>query len=189
MENNLLGTIPGNMWLDTLIRGIIAVAFGVAVYLWPGLTIAWFILLFAAFSFADGIVLILQSITTKRHEKQWWVRTLQGLISILAGVAVYLWPGLTAITLVYLIGFYLLATGILQIFTAVEFRKVIRGELLLVLGGILSLVIGVLLFIRPVTGAIALAQTIGIFAVAYGVVLCLLAFKLRSIMHRQPTAA
>lgn len=187
MDDSVLGTIPRNLWLDTLIRGVIAIIFGIAVFLWPGLTIAWFILLFAAFTFADGILLILQSITTRRHEAHWWVRTLQGLISIAAGVAVFVWPGLTALVLVYLIGFYLLVTGILQLLTAIEFRKVIKGELLLVMGGILSIFIGVLMFVKPVTGALALAQTIGIFAVAYGIVLCLLAFKLRGITERQPT--
>jgi len=121
-----------------------------------------------------------------RRESRWWIRLLQGLLSIAAGVAVFIWPGLTVLVMLYVIAFYLVFAGIFQMIASIEFRKVIKGEVLLMASGILSLIVGVLLFLRPFTGAIALAQTLGIFAVAYGVMLAILAFKLRHIAGEQP---
>ncbi len=171
-----------NMWWDMLLRGAVAIIFGLIVFFWPGLSIATFVLLFGSFVFVDGILLLLQAVTVK--DGKWWVRLLQGLLSIAAAVAVFIWPGLTALMLLYIIAFYLIFEGILQVFAAIEMRKAIKGELLLIAGGVLSVIIGVLMFARPLTGALALAQTIGIFAIAYGILLAILALKLRGVGHR-----
>lgn len=175
-----------NMWWDMLLRGAIAIIFGLIVFFWPGLSIATFVLLFGSFVFVDGILLLLQAVTVK--DGKWWVRLLQGLLSIAAAVAVFIWPGLTALMFLYIIAFYLIFAGVLQIFAAIEMRKAIKGELLLIAGGILSVIIGALMFARPLTGALALAQTIGIFAIAYGILLAILALKLRGAGHKVAAA-
>jgi uncharacterized membrane protein HdeD (DUF308 family) len=176
-----------SLWWDMLLRGAVAVIFGLLIFFWPALSVATFVLLFGSFVFIDGVLLLLQAVTVK--DGRWWVRLLQGILSIVAGVATFLWPGLTALMLLYIIAFYLIFTGVLQVFAAIEMRKVIKGEILLIAAGILSVIIGALLFARPLTGAIALAQTIGIFAVAYGILLVILALQLRGLGHKIGAAA
>lgn len=188
MEANPVVNVWGGLWQDVLLRGVLAIIFGLLVFLWPGITLAVFILLFATFAFIDGLLLVLQSVTTHRHEKHWWARLLQGLLSIAAGLAAFFWPGVTLLVLVYIIAFYAIFTGILQIIGAIELRKVIKGELLLLVSGILAIAVGVLLIFRPLTGAIALAQVIGIFAIAYGIMVMVLALKLRSVASRPAPA-
>lgn len=179
---NVLRWAWSGVWWDVLLRGVIAIVFGLLVFFMPGLTVAFFVLLFGAFAIADGILLLLQAVTVK--DGRWWVRLLQGIVAIAAGVAVFVWPAISALTLLYIIAFYLVFTGILQAVAAIELRKVIKDEWLYVISGILSVIVGVLLVIRPLTGAIALAQTIGIFAIAYGMFLCVLALELRGLPQK-----
>lgn len=179
---NVLKWAWSSVWWDVLLRGVIAVIFGLLVFFMPGLTVALFVLLFGAFAVADGILLLLQAVTVK--DGRWWVRLLQGIVAIAAGVAVFLWPAISALTLLYVIAFYLIFTGVLQAVTAIELRKVIKNEWLYIISGLLSVIVGILLVIRPLTGAIALAQTIGIFAIAYGIFLCALALELRGLPQR-----
>ena len=181
IENVLKGAWSG-VWWDVLLRGVIAIIFGLLVFFMPGLTVALFVFLFGAFAIADGILLLLQAVTVK--DGRWWVRLLQGIVAIAAGIAVFIWPGISALALLYVIAFYLIFTGILQAIAAIELRKVIKDEWLYVISGILAVIVGVILVLRPLTGAIALAQTIGIFAIAYGIFLCVLALELRGLPQK-----
>lgn len=184
METNPLLMAWGGLWQDMLLRGLVAIAFGLLAIFMPGITVAAFILLFGAFAIADGLLLVLQSVTTRRHEAHWWVRLLQGLLSIAIGIAVFVWPGLTLLVLLYIIAFYAIAGGLLQILAAIDLRKAIKGEMLLLVSGILAVAIGVLLIMRPGIGLIALVQTLGIFAIAYGIMIAVLALRLRSLVHK-----
>ncbi len=100
------------------------------------------------------------------------------------GAAVFLWPGISALSLLYVIAFYSIFTGILQVISSIALSRAFRGEWLYSISGILSVIVGVLLILRPLTGAIALAQTIGIFAIAYGGLIAVLALKLQGTMSR-----
>ena len=121
-------------WWDFLLRGLIAVAFGLVLFLLPGLSLLTFIMLFAAFAFVIGVLLLLQAVTIK--DGRWWVRIIEGLIGIAAAASVILWPHITLLTFAYIIAFYWIFTGILDVITAIEARKVIHGEWLLIAGGI-----------------------------------------------------
>ncbi len=173
-------------WWDFLLRGLIAVAFGLILFLLPGLSLLTFIMLFAAFAFVVGIILLLQAVTIK--DGRWWVRVLEGLIGIAAAAAVVLWPGITLLTFAYIIAFYWIFTGILDVIVAVEAHKAIHGEWLLIVGGILSAIVGVVLLYKPLIGILALAQVIGILSIAFGVILVLLAIKLKLTGTKIPSA-
>jgi uncharacterized membrane protein HdeD (DUF308 family) len=164
-------------WWDFLLRGLIAVAFGLILFLLPGLSLLTFIMLFAAFAFVVGIILLLQAVTIK--DGRWWVRIIEGLIGIAAAASVILWPHITLLTFAYIIAFYWIFTGILDVITAIEARKVIHGEWLLIAGGILSAIVGVVLLYKPLIGILALAQVIGILNIAFGIVLVMLTIKLK----------
>ncbi len=92
----------------------------------------------------------------------------------------FAYPGLTALVLVYIIAFWALITGLLEIVAAFRLRKVIDNEWWLVLSGALSLVFGIVLVAAPGAGALALVWVIGAYAVLFGIVLLALAFRLRS---------
>ena len=164
-------------WWDFLIRGLIGIAFGLILFFMPGISLLTFIMLFAAFAFVVGIISLLQAVTIK--DGRWWVRVIEGLIGIAAAVAVIVWPGLTLLTFAFVIAFYWIFTGILDVITAIEAHKYIHGEWLLIAGGILSVIVGAILLAYPLQGIVALAQVIGIFNVAFGILLVLLAIKLK----------
>ena len=172
-------------WLDFLLRGLIAIAFGLILFFYPGLSLATFMMLFAAFSFVVGIIMLIDAVTIK--DGRWWVRIIEGLIGIAAAAAVVMWPGLTLLTFAFIIAFYWLFTGILDVIVAIWARKVIHGEWLLIAGGILSVIVGAILLAHPITGIIALAQVIGIFNVAFGIIMVLLAIKLKLAGTKAPT--
>jgi uncharacterized membrane protein HdeD (DUF308 family) len=174
-------------WWDFLLRGLIAVAFGLALFFLPGISLLTFIMIFAVFAFVVGVMLLLQSVAIK--DGRWWVRIIEGLIGIAAAGAVIVWPGLTLLTFAYIIAFYWMFTGILDVIVAVEARKHLHGEWLLIAGGILSFIVGIIVLARPFIGIIALAQVIGIFNVAFGIILVMLAIKLKLAGVKAPSMA
>lgn len=174
-------------WWDVLLRGLIAIAFGLALFFWPGLSLVTFVLLFAAFAFFDGILMLLQMVTIK--DGLWWVRLLHGILALLAAAAAVFWPGLTLLVFAYMIGFYWVFTGILQIIVGFGARKAIKGEMLLIAGGLITTIVGGILLFYPLVGIVALAQVVGIFNVAFGIILALLAVKLKMEKSKAPTVA
>ena len=174
-------------WWDVMLRGIVAIAFGLALLFWPGLSLAVFLMLFAAFAFFDGILVLLQAVTIK--DGRWFWRLVHGVLAIIAAAAVIMVPGWTLLAIAFLLGAYWIITGILQIAVAIDFRKAMKGELLLIAAGILSVIVGVILMVYPLVGLVALAQVIGIFSIASGIILLVLAAKLALAPRRAPAAA
>ena len=162
-----------------LVRGLAAVLFGVIALVWPRLTVATLILYFGAFALVDGISDVIGSIMNRREDQYWWLVVLRGLAGIAAGVLVFVWPQLTALFLLYMIAARALVTGILDIVTAIRLRKEIEGELLLILGGLVSVLFGLIAFVRPGAGALAAISLIAIYALFVGLILIVLAFRMR----------
>jgi uncharacterized membrane protein HdeD (DUF308 family) len=109
---------------------------------------------------------------------RWWLAVV-GVVSILAGVGAFLWPGMTTLVLLLLIAVWAIILGVLQIWGAIQLRKEIEGEWLLILGGLLSIVFGAILIIQPGAGALALVWMIGWFAILVGCIHIALAFRLK----------
>ncbi len=177
-----LDTLARNWWLF-LLRGIAGIAFGVITFLAPGISLAALVLLFGAYAFADGVLAIWSAI--RRHgEDRWWVLLLQGLLGLGAAVVTVLWPGITALALLYVIAAWALVTGILEIAVAIRLRKIITNEWLLVLSGIASVVLGVLLMLNPGPGALVVVIWIGAYALVTGALLVGLSLRLRRELKR-----
>jgi uncharacterized membrane protein HdeD (DUF308 family) len=169
-------------WWGMFLQSILMIIFGLLVFFMPGLSIATFVLMFGAFAIAVGILELWHAITIK--DGKWWVRVLGSIVAFAAGIGVILWPGISALSLLYVIGSFFILIGILQMVSSIELSRVFAGEWLYFISGILSVVVGILLMLNPLTGAIALAQTIGIFAVADGILLGVLALKLHGTMDK-----
>ena len=179
MESSALGGlrhIVAQHWWVMLLRGIVAILFGVIAFLWPGLTLASLVLLVGVAFLSDGIASVAAGLRGR-----FWQSTLIGVVSILAGLATFFSPGLTAMALLYVIAFWAIVTGVLEIAAAIRLRKEIEGELWLALAGAGSILFGVLLLARPGIGALAVVWMIGLYAVIFGGLLIALGFRVRAL--------
>lgn len=166
-------------WWVLLVRGIAAVLFAVLAFAWPGVTLAVLVLLFGAYSLVDGVFALWFMVAAARHRRRWWPFLVEGLAGIAVGILTFLWPGITALVLLYLIAAWALVTGVFEIIAAIRLRQAIEGEWLLGLSGVLSIVFGILLVVQPAAGALALIWVIAAYALLFGIVLIVLAFRVR----------
>jgi uncharacterized membrane protein HdeD (DUF308 family) len=167
-----------NWWLLAL-RGLIAVVFGVLAFMWPGANLITLVWLFGAFALLNGILsLVLAAKTPKGYPKVGSL-ILGGVLGILAGLLALVMPGITALGLLILIAAWAIATGVMELVAAVRLRKIIANEWLLILAGIASLAFGVILLLQPAAGALALIWLIGAWALVFGILLMILAFRMR----------
>lgn len=156
-----------------------AILFGIAVILFPAIALNVLVLLVAAYFLVDGVFEIIYALQN-RDQSRWWVALLQGLISVLAGIAAFLYPGMTSLILLYIVAFWAILSGLMQIIIAIDMRKVIENEWWLILGGILSIVFGALLIIAPGAGLLSLLVLLGGYAIVFGIFLIFFAFRVRS---------
>ena len=162
-----------------LIRGVVGIAAGILAFLWPGLTITVLVVLFGAYAFVDGVTNLIIGLRRTPGHGWSWVMFFQGIVGVAAGVLTFLFPPAAALVLVFWIGAWALITGVLEIMAAVKLRKEISGEWLLALSGILSIVFGAMLFAFPAMGIVAIAWILGAYAAASGIVLAVLAIRMR----------
>ncbi len=168
-------------WWVIGLRGLAAILFGVLAFVWPGMTLAVLVLLFGAYALVDGVLTLIAAFRGGVQHRI--VMLVEGVVSVLAGLAAFVWPGLTALVLLYIIAFWAIVTGVLEIVAAIRVRRAISNELGLVIGGVLSVVFGVVLLIAPGAGALAVIFLIGAYAVVFGIALLGLAWRLRE--HHQ----
>ncbi len=168
-------------WWLFLLRGLFAVLFGILALVQPLAALAALVLVFGAWAFIDGINAFALAIAGHRS----WLMFVGGLIGVGVAVLTFSRPEITAFGLYLAIAAWSITRGILELAVAVELRKQIEGEAWLVLGGIASILFGVLMVVLPVAGVLALAWLIGIYALVFGVLMCALAFRLRSFAGRE----
>lgn len=180
--------LPSHNWGWFALRGVLAIVFGIGVLLLPGLALFTLALVFAAYSFADGVLGLVSGIRgTRAHDERWPALILSGLLGIAVGVIFFFFPLLGtvayAVLAIALVAAWAIATGVLEIVAAVRLRRVIRGEWLLFLTGALSIALALgllaLFWTAPGTTMLSVAWLIGIYAVAAGVSLLVLAYRLR----------
>jgi uncharacterized membrane protein HdeD (DUF308 family) len=181
----MLHSLAKNWWALAL-RGLVAVLFGLLTFLLPGITLATLVLLFGAYALADGIFNVIAFFKVASHQ---WALLIEGVIGVIAGVLTFAWPAITALVLLYLIAFWAIFTGVLEIVAAVRLRKAISNEWLLLLMGVLSLLFGLFILFVPGAGALAIVLWIGAYALVFGIFLMAFAFRLRGHRHltTQPT--
>src|SRR5918997_3377694 len=167
-------------WWALGIRGVIAVLFGLAALLRPGLALGALILLFGAYALVDGTFAIVGVFNGSRGGTPRWFLPVEGVVGILAGLIAFLLPGMTALALLYLIALWSIVTGVFEAATAIRLRREIQGEWALVAGGIISVLFGVVLAVLPAVGILSLIWLIGVYAIVFGVLLIVTAFRVRS---------
>jgi len=162
------------------VRGIVSVIFGVLAFIWPGITVLALTLLYGAYAFLDGALCLTAAVTgsNDKSTSTGWLLFV-GILGVAVGVLTFAWPGLSAFTLVTLIGAWALMIGIFEIVGAIRLRKEIEDEWLLILSGAISVLFGLAILLAPGAGALALVWAIGAYAIAAGVLMAGFALRLR----------
>jgi uncharacterized membrane protein HdeD (DUF308 family) len=168
-------------WWTFILRGVLAIAFGVLAFLAPAWGLAILVALFGAWALIDGITSVWTGIRTRGADKNWWLEILEGVVSILAGIIALVLPALAADVLTLLIAAWAIVTGVVQIWNAIRLREQIEGEFWLGLAGLVSILFGALLLIFPAAGALSVVWLIGTGAIAIGIFLIILGWRLRGI--------
>ena len=167
-------------WWVPLVRGLISIVFGIFVFAFPISSIFAFVILIGAYFFVDGIANVVTAIRFAHPDTgRWWAILAQGVIGIAIGITTFFLPGLTAASLGFLIAFWAVITGVFEIAAALRLRRDVPGEIFLIVAGILSVVVGVVLFANPAVALVALTWIVGFYAILGGLALVALAFRLR----------
>src|SRR5215470_1022046 len=166
-------------WWVLLLRGLAAIVFGLLTYANPGISIAVLVLFWGAYALVDGIFEVIAGVRAK-----WGSLILLGVLGIVAGIVTFMWPGITALVLLYIIAFWAIVAGVMQIAAAIRLRKEIQNEWLWILSGLCMVILGVLLIARPGAGAVSLVWLIASFAIAWGILLVILSFRLKGFAGR-----
>jgi uncharacterized membrane protein HdeD (DUF308 family) len=175
-------------WWMLALRGAAALLFGILALIWPGITLLVLVALFAAYALISGGAAVVAAIRHRGSDKAWWLILLLGLVSLVAGVIAVFNPGITILVLVLLMGANALVTGILDIVVAIRLRKQIQREWLLAVAGVVSIVFGLLVFLLPAAGALAMVFMVSFYATLTGILLLALAFRARKWAKRSGKA-
>jgi uncharacterized membrane protein HdeD (DUF308 family) len=174
-------------WGWTILRGVAAIIFGLLALLMPGIT--WIVLMgfFAAYALISGIAAVVSAMSTERpQDRPWGWLFLEGVLGMALAVLWVLWPARVSLGFLYVIGTWAILTGVLEIGTAIRLRREIRNEWMLALSGLLSLAFGVLVWMHPFAGALAVVWWIGAYAIVFGGLLVGLGFRMRHIAAETP---
>jgi len=174
----MLQTLARNWWAIVL-RGVFAVLFGIGTFVWPGITLAALILLLGAYLVVDGVLAVLWALAKRNQGAFSWEVFLVGLASLVAGIVTLMWPGVTALALLWVLAVWAIVRGIFEILAAFHLRRELSNEWLLILNGVLTVLFGLVLIFAPVAGVLAALWMIGSFAIVAGIVMIVLGFRLK----------
>lgn len=175
---SILESFAKNWWV-LLIRGILAVLFAFMAFILPGLTLVTLVLLYGVYALVDGMT----ALWVGGLARAWWF-VLLGMLGVIVGIITFISPGITAVALLYLIAAWAIIRGVFEIVTAIQLRKEISNEWLLIIAGILSVLFGLVLAANPAAGALAMVWVIGSYALIVGLMMIGLAFRLRGLPGR-----
>ncbi|MBB6174787.1 uncharacterized membrane protein HdeD (DUF308 family) [Nocardiopsis mwathae] len=172
----MLDYLARHWWVLT-VRGAIAVLFGLCAIFWPDLTLILLAIFFGAYILVDGLFAGVSAFRAESGNRAPFV--VAGIAGIGFGLIVLSWPQITVVAMALLFAAWAIVTGVFQLVAAVKLRKEISDEWLLVLGGVLSVLFGVLVALMPMVGVVVIAFVIGAYAIATGVLLIGLSLRVR----------
>jgi uncharacterized membrane protein HdeD (DUF308 family) len=174
-----LSEVLADSWWAVGLRGILGILFGLICLLTPGIALEVFVILFAAYMLVDGVFAIASGIKAARNGERWGLLILEGIVDLAAGTVAVLWPAITLVALIWIVAIWAIISGALMLGAAFTLN-LDHGRWWLALGGIASLIFGILLVIQPLIGAVVLTMWIGAYALVFGIFLLVLAFQLHS---------
>lgn len=178
LEKKLALAMSKNWWV-VLIHGIVGILFGLMIFTMPLISILVLVYMFAFMLIFDGAINTYIGAKLKNQTDEWWVVLFGGILAILLGVISMLYPNITIVVLLIMVAIWTIIAGITKILIAIKLRKEINGEIFIILSGVLSVLVGIFLIARPLSGMVALAWVAGFFATFYGVLLAIASLKLK----------
>jgi uncharacterized membrane protein HdeD (DUF308 family) len=176
-EHPMAAILIGNWWALAL-RGVAAILFAIVAFFWPEITAAALILLFGVYALVDGIFALVAGLRAAQHHRRYTALLIEGILNILIAVILFAWPGPALVGLIYLIALWAIITGVALVAGGIALVR-LSGELLLVVSGLLSILLGIVLFVQPAVGVVALSWWLGIYALLFGIALLSAAFRIR----------
>jgi uncharacterized membrane protein HdeD (DUF308 family) len=184
----MLAVLQANWWMLVL-RGVVAILFGILAFAFPGLTLAILVAFVGAYFLVDGAAMLIALVRGDPvARRSAWTVGIMGVLGIVAGIVAFLWPEITALSLLFLTAAWAIVMGAFQVVAAISLRKEIEGELWLALGGIISIVFGAFLVISPGAGLLSLTWLVGLWAIVFGIANLVLGWRLRE-RHERTTGA
>lgn len=176
-------------WWTFVLRGIAAIVFGVAAFIWPSATLQVLVWFFGAYVLVDGLALLGSLIAGDPIARSnGWAVGLMGVISVAFGVASFIWSDAVALSLLYVIAFWAITTGLLQVAAAIYFRREMDNEFWLAVGGVASVIFGIVLVAFPGAGLLSLVWLVAAWAIVFGGANIGFAFRLREVNKALATA-
>ena len=172
-------------WWAFALRGVLGIIFGVIAFLLPGVTMLSLVLVFSSYALVDGVFAIIAAVRAMRQHERWGFLLLEGIVNIIAAAIAFLWPGITVVSFVFLVGTWAILSGGLMLSAALRLQ-LDHGRWWLALGGLVSVIYGVLLIAAPFTGALVLTWWLGAYAIVFGFALIAVAIKLLARQREQP---
>jgi uncharacterized membrane protein HdeD (DUF308 family) len=174
-----MSEVLAESWWAVGLRGVFGILFGLICLLTPGVAVEVFVILFAAYMLVDGVFAIVAGIKAARNGERWGLLILEGIVDLAAGFVAVLWPAITLVALIWIVAVWAVVSGALMLGAAFTLN-LDHGRWWLALGGIASVIFGILLVIEPLIGAVVLTIWIGAYALVFGIFLLILAFQLHS---------
>ncbi|QVJ01351.1 HdeD family acid-resistance protein [Nocardiopsis eucommiae] len=176
LTGNILGDLSRHWWV-LVVRGVVAVVFGLVALVWPGASLLALAIIFGAFALVDGVALAFTAYRAAPGTRM--PLGVQAGLSIVLGLLALTWPMAAVLAIVFLIGAWAIVTGVAEIVTAVRLRAHVSSEWLLIFVGALSVIFGLLVWFWPLAGAEAIMLVVGVYAIVFGVVMAVAGFQLR----------
>lgn len=177
---SMLKALTDNWWLF-LIQGVASVIFGILVLVWPGETLVVLIAVLGWFVLVNGVLGVIFAIASAASSRPWGWKLTYGILGVLIGLLILRWPGLTALTILFIIGFWAIMVGITEIVGSIADRGEIPHAGLLGLEGVISLLFGIAMLVWPGVGLLTVALLVGIYALIHGILYCVIAFRVRAL--------
>jgi uncharacterized membrane protein HdeD (DUF308 family) len=175
-----LAAAARGVWWFVLLRGILAILFGLIALFTPGTALLALVFVFGAYAIIDGITAVATGIRHRNSESHWVWQIVQGVVSVIAGIIAFAWPGVTVLAILYVIAFWSIVSGITEIVESFAMRKRSAGAWgWMLAAGIVGVLFGIVLVIQPGAALVTLLWFVGTFSIAYGVIILVLAFRLR----------
>ena len=165
-----------------ILLGVLAIIVGIIALAWPGVTVYALVILFAVYAFIDAGLQAMRAFSSRSAGPVFW-HLLVGLVDLAAGVIALVWPGPTALVLVLIVGIWAFIGGFAELVAAFQSGETAGTRALFILGGLVSIAFGVVLFARPGVGAVTLALLFGLFSIIYGVSQIVMGVELRRTGH------
>jgi uncharacterized membrane protein HdeD (DUF308 family) len=180
MTRSDLENAAGGLWWLVLLRGILAILFGLFALFAPATALLALVFVFGAYAILDGITAVVTGVRHRKAEGHWVWTVVQGVISIAAGIVAFVWPGVTVLAILFVIAFWLIVSGIAEIMQSFQMRKrASRTWGWMLAAGIISVLFGIALIVQPSAGLLTLLWLVGAYAVVFGVIIVVWAFRLR----------